>query len=169
MIDKFLYTGGALLMALVATVLTIACANLASFLLARATDQRKEMAVRIAMALRAGRAVGQQLLDALLLSLLGGTAGAALATLLTRLVRDLELPIGLPLEIDTVVDGRVLLFCLGVSLLSALLFGLAPALQSTRLQAAPTLKEREPAAAPASSGCGPFWLQVRSRSRRCSW
>jgi predicted permease len=141
MIDKVLFTGGALLMALVVTVLTIACANLASFLLARATDQRKEMAVRIAMGASRRQLVAQQLLDALLLSVLGGAAGAGLAAFLARLVRELQLPVGLPLRIDTVIDGRVLLFCVGVSLLSAVLFGLAPALQSTRLEAAPTLKD----------------------------
>jgi predicted permease len=141
MIDKFLFTGGALLMALVGAVLTIACANLASFLLARATDRRKEIAVRIAMGASRRQLVGQQLLDALLLALAGGAAGAGLAMVLARAVRDLQLPISLPLRIDTVVDARVLVFCLGVSLLSALLFGLVPALQSTRVQAAPTLKD----------------------------
>ncbi|HVS13200.1 MAG TPA: ABC transporter permease [Thermoanaerobaculia bacterium] len=141
MIDRFLYAGGAVLMALVALVLTITCANLASFLLARAADQRKEVAIRSALGATRGQLVAQQMTDAGILALVGGGAGAGAAALLVSALGSRPLPVGIPIRLEASVDVRMLVFGFAVTLLSALLFGLAPALQSTRVQAAPVLKD----------------------------
>jgi predicted permease len=141
MIDKFIFAGGALLMALVVVVLTITCANLASFLLARAADQRKEVAIRSALGATRRQLVAQQMIDAGVLALIGGSIGASLAAVLVGLVGSRPLPVGIPIRLEAAVDARMLAFSLAVTLLSALLFGLAPALQSTRIDAAPVLKD----------------------------
>lgn len=141
MIDNYIRAGAYVLLALVAVVLTIACANLASFLVARATDQRKDFAVRLALGATRWQLIRQQLLDALLLSTAGGGLGLALAAGLVRGMRNVSVPVTLPIRVEPQIDLRLLLFCLGATLASALLFGLAPALQSTRLQAAPVLKD----------------------------
>jgi predicted permease len=141
MVDRFLVAGGALLMALVVVVLTITCANLASFLLARAADQRKEVAIRSALGATRRQLVAQQMTDAGVLALLGGGIGASLAAALVGALGSRPLPVGIPIRLEAAVDARMLLFSLAVTLLSALLFGLAPALQSSRVQAAPVLKD----------------------------
>ncbi|HVS64218.1 MAG TPA: ABC transporter permease [Thermoanaerobaculia bacterium] len=141
MIDKFLYAGGALLMALVVMVLTITCANLASFLLARAADQRKEVAIRSALGATRRQLVAQQMADAAILALLGGSIGVTVASALVSLLGSRPLPVAIPIRLQAAVDARMLIFSLAVTLLSALLFGLAPALQSTRVEAAPVLKD----------------------------
>jgi predicted permease len=136
-----------LLMGMVGMVLLIACANLAGLLVARAAARQKEIAVRLALGAGRPRIVRQLLIDSLLLSFAGGGAGLLLAMWTdSALLR--MLPQGdTPLNISTAPDFRVLLFTLGVSVLTGIIFGLGPAIQTTRPQLAATLKNEASAVA----------------------
>ena len=129
------------LMAVVGLVLLIACSNLASLLLARATERHKEIAVRMAIGAGRLRLLRQLLTESILLSLLGGAAGLILSFWLIRLITAFRPPIDFALSFDLHLDGRVLLFSLVVSIVTGVIFGLAPALQSTRLDLVSSLKE----------------------------
>jgi predicted permease len=121
------------LMATVALVLLVACASLASLLLARNTARARELTVRLAIGARSGRLVRQLLTESVLLSALGGAAGLVFARWAAPVLPRLALgapstasPLNLPL------DGRLLAFAIGASLLTGVLFGLAPALRWSR-------------------------------------
>jgi predicted permease len=129
------------LMAVVSLVLLIACSNLASLLLARATERHKEIAVRMAIGAGRLRLLRQLLTESIFLSLLGGAAGLVLSFWLIRLIAAFRPPIDFALTFDLHLDGRVLLFSLVVSILTGVIFGLAPALQSTKLDLVSSLKE----------------------------
>jgi predicted permease len=130
------------LMAIVALVLLIACSNVANLLIARATARQKEIAVRLALGAGRRRLILQLLEESLLLSAVGGMLGIGLAIAIDQALIGF-LPRGvLPLTLSAMPDGRVLAFTLVVSVLTGLLFGLAPALQSTRPQLAGTLKDQ---------------------------
>jgi predicted permease len=122
----------AVLMVVAGMVLLIACVNLASLLLARAADRRKETAIRLALGANRGQLLRQLLTESLVISIVGGAAGIALAYWLNDLVNVWRPPIDVPVIPHVVMDTRVLLFTAVISLLTALLFGLAPALQATR-------------------------------------
>ncbi len=139
-VDGALVPVAGLLLAVVGLVLLIACANLASFLLARAEDRRKEIAVRLAMGARRGALIRQLMVETMLLAVLGGAAGFALAHWTLDLLMSFQPPLPVPVDFDISLDRTVLYFTGGVSLLAGALFGLAPALQATNPDVAPTLK-----------------------------
>ncbi len=112
----------------VLAVLLIACANIASLLLVRAASRERELAMRAALGASRLRLARQALTESLLLSVIGGAAGCALAYVLLRVFIAMA-PAALPRLDEATVDGRMLLFNLAASLLSGLLFGLAPALR----------------------------------------
>lgn len=131
------------LMAITGTVLLIACANLANLLLARATGRKKEMAIRLAMGAGRGRIIAQLLTESVVLASLGGAAGVLFASWADQLLMAAYLRGDAEgLAIRTSPDVRILLFTIAVTLLTGLLFGLAPALQATKPDVAPTLKDQ---------------------------
>jgi predicted permease len=127
-----------LLMSVISLVLLIACANIANLSLGRAAARRKEIAIRLGLGASRRRIVGQLLTESLMLA----TAGAATGLLLARWGRDMlltYLPAGQSLTAS--LDRSVLLFTMVVTLAAAVLFGLAPAFQSARIEVAPVLKD----------------------------
>jgi predicted permease len=132
------------LMVVAGMVLLIACVNLASLLLARATDRRKETAIRLALGASRSQLLWQLLTESLMLSVTGGVAGILLADWLNNLVNVWRPPVDIPVIPHVTMDARVLLFSAVVSLLTGLLFGLAPALQSARTSLAGAIKNEAP-------------------------
>ena len=129
------------LMSIVALVLLIACANVANLLIARATARQKEIAVRLALGAGRDRIISQLLIESLILAIAGGIAGLALAVWIVRTLINFLPPGNTPLTISSTPDWRILAFNLGISLVTGIIFGLVPALQATRPNLAPTLKD----------------------------
>lgn len=126
-----------ILMGLVAIVLLIACANLANFLLAKAASREREFSTRLALGANRSQVVALMLAEAVVLSLIGGAAGLLIASLGTRLLVGF-LFAGAPYTpLNPSPDVQVLAFTIGVSLLTAFLFGLAPALRVSRVSVVP--------------------------------
>src|SRR5262245_26201288 len=130
-----------LLMALVLLVLLISCFNVANLLLARAMARRKEVGVRIAVGAGRGRLIRQLLTESLLLSVLSGGAGLIVGYWAANLLLHFIPSTSLPTFIDLSMDYRALVFTLGLSLLTGIIFGLVPAIQTTRAEVLPALKE----------------------------
>jgi predicted permease len=122
----------AVLMVVVGLVLMVACANVANLLLARATGRQKEIAIRLAMGASRRQLVRQLLTESLLLALAGAAPGFLLAAVAARAISSFQLPIPFPVVFDFNVDLRVAAFTVALSLLTTILFGLAPALRATR-------------------------------------
>jgi predicted permease len=130
-----------LLGGVVATVLLIACANIANLLLARSASRRRELAVRLAVGASRARLVRQLLTESVLLSCIGGAIGLGLAWALVQSFQAAPPPAGaLPLTVDFSVDRRVLVFSLVLSVLTGIVFGVVPALRASRPGLVPALK-----------------------------
>jgi predicted lysophospholipase L1 biosynthesis ABC-type transport system permease subunit len=129
-------------MGIVGLVLLIACSNLANLLIARASARQKEIAVRLALGASRGRIIRQLLVESLLLAAIGGSLGVGLRFAIDQALIDF-LPSGrTPLSLSSTPDWTVLGFTFAISLLAGVLFGLVPALQSTRPEVANTLKDQ---------------------------
>jgi predicted permease len=129
-----------LLLGVAGLVLLIACANLTNLLLAGVSMRRSEMALRLAIGIDRARLVRQLLTESVLMALLAGAASLVLAAAAQQAIAAVRLPSSIPADISVQMDYRVLLFTLGVSLLAGLLFGLVPALQTSRVQLLGALK-----------------------------
>ena len=124
-----------ILMAVVAVVLLIACANLASLQLARAASRQREIATRLAIGAGRSRIVRQLMIESVLLALLGGLLGLLFAVWSQRLLLNLVAGIGRTITLDLRPDFRVLLFTGAISVTTGVLFGLAPAIKAVRYNA----------------------------------
>ena len=128
------------LLGAVGFVLLIACANVANLLLARSAGRQKEVAIRSAMGASRARIVRQMLTESIVLSLIGGTAGLLLSVWLTDVLIAM-LPDGAPRVDQINIDYRVLAFAIGISALTGIIFGVAPALTASKLDVSSSLKE----------------------------
>jgi len=140
-IDGYMVPVAALLMTVVGLLLLIVCSNLANLMIARALGRRREIAIRLAVGAGRGRLIRQLLTESLLLAAVGGALGLLLAWgIITAIVR-FQPPMLISLSLDLGLDATVLAFTFGVALLAGLLFGLVPALQATKPQLVPALKD----------------------------
>ena len=129
-----------LLVVLAGVVLLIACANVMNILLSRAGGRSREIAVRLAIGAGRWRLIRQLLTESLLIAVLGGLTGLVVADAGVNLFSQIKIPADIPIVLDIRLDPRVLLFTILASIASALVFGLAPALQSTKPDLVPALK-----------------------------
>jgi putative ABC transport system permease protein len=145
------------LAAAVGMVLLIGCANLANLTLARSAAREREVAIRASVGAGRWRLVRQFLTENIVLSVIGGGSGIALGYGLMAGLKASLPPFSLPSEADITLDSRVLLFAAGLSILTGLIFGLAPAIQATRFDLANSMKE-------GSRGSGTGTAKNRLRS-----
>jgi putative ABC transport system permease protein len=136
----------------VGLVLLLVCTNLATLLLARAMNRRREIAVRLALGASRFRIVRQLLTESLLLAVTGGALGLLPAFWLTGAAGRIKLPMGLSTEMD--IDGRVFAFTIAITIVTSLVFGLLPALQSTKPELVSALKDEA-----ATGGHHRSWLR----------
>jgi len=132
------FTFGVFLLA--GLVLLAGCTNLASILLAHGADRQREMALRVSIGAGPRRLVQQLLTESVLLSLIGGLAGAALAAVASRALSAWRAPLDFPVQLDVQADGWVLLFAIGVAMVAGVGVGLAPARQASRVDPNAALK-----------------------------
>lgn len=128
---------------LAALVLLAACINLASLVLARASDRRREIAIRLSIGASRGRVVRQLLTESVFLAFLGGVAGYGLAVVLAGALSSWRAPMDFPVQFAIHPDWRVLLFTFSITLAAGIIFGLAPARQAARTDANAVLKGEE--------------------------
>src|SRR5262249_3694912 len=127
----------AALLGVVGIVLALACSNLATLLLVRGAARAKDVAIRLALGATRGQLVRHLLIESVLLAAAGGIAGCILAGWTIRLLGALDLPIVVALRLDSHVTA----FAAGLSLLTGLAFGLAPALKATSVDLVPALRD----------------------------
>lgn len=139
-VDSALGGSAAVLMAAVGLVLLVACSNIASLLLARATARTREMALRVAIGASRGRIIRQLIVESLVLSAIGGAAGLMLATWLAKLLGQFQPPMQIAIAFDFSPDLRVFFFAFLLAIATGILFGLAPALRASRPDLVPALK-----------------------------
>jgi predicted permease len=135
------------MMAMVALVLLIACANVANLMIARAASRQKEIAVRLALGAGRARIVRQLLVEGLLLAVAGGLVGLIISPWAIRLLIGIMPETDPPLRFAVDPNLRLVFFTMAVSLATAVIFGLAPALQAARPNIAPVLKDQAGAVA----------------------
>jgi predicted permease len=129
------------LVALMGLVIALACLNLANMLMARGANRRKELAIRLSVGASRFRLVRQMISEGLLLSLLGGVAGFALAYCLGVLNAHFTRPVTLPIESHSSLDWSATVFAFGAAIVCGIGFSVAPALQATKADLTPALKE----------------------------
>jgi len=147
-VDAILRPAGAVLMGAVGLVLLIACANLASMLLARGAARTKEMALRSAIGAGRARLVRQMVVESVVLAGLGGGLGLLFAMWATAWVVSARLPLDIPIAFTLTTDWRLVAFTGGLSLLTGLVFGILPALKASRPDLVAALKDDASLAAP---------------------
>ena len=130
-----------IMMAAVGMVLLIGCANLANLMMARAASREREVAVRASLGASRWRLIRQFLTESVLVSVCGGILGIVGGYAVMELLRFALPPYTLPREVNVTLDSRVLLFAMAISVLTGILFGLAPAIQAARPQLAASMKE----------------------------
>ena len=141
-----------MLLAITSLVLVIACANVANLVLGRGAARAKEIAIRMAIGGSRWQLVRQLLMESLLLALAGGAAGMGVAYGAQQLFRSIPLPSDFPLSLGMRMDTRMLAFSFAITIATALLFGLVPALRSTRGDLSSSIKSGDQG--PAKAG---FW------------
>jgi predicted permease len=129
------------LMVLAGLVMLIACSNVANMMLARSMVRRREIAVRLALGASRARLIRQLLTESMLVATGAGVLGFIVSVWLMRWASQMRMPFPIPISFDLTPDARVLLFALALTAFTGLAFGLAPALQATRTDLAPALKE----------------------------
>ena len=149
LLDGVIIPAAAALMIVVGMVLLVACANLASFLLAQARDRRKEVAIRLAIGAKRSVLVRQFLVESLCLAAVAGVAGTLVSNVALHAVLSADLPLPLPISVDVSLDWRVLGFTILASAAAGVLFGLLPALQATRATVVETIKNENADGGPA--------------------
>jgi macrolide transport system ATP-binding/permease protein len=136
----------------VALVLAIACANVANLLLSKAVGRRREVAIRLSMGASRWRVVRQLLTEALVLSTIAGIAGVVMARWTMNVIMAFVPPVDLPIDLGLRMDQTTLLFALAVSMLTGIVFGLAPAIQASNPETVNALKEQAGRGSEARSG-----------------
>ena len=135
----------AVIMAVVAMLLLIACVNVANLFLARARDRAREMAVRLSLGAQRRALLRQLLVESLVFALAAGVVGLLIAAWAIGLANQISLPVDIAFRPDLRLDPSVLAFTLAVTVVTALIFGVAPAWQATRPDLIPALKGEAPA------------------------
>ena len=126
---------------LVGLILLLACSNVANMMLARASARRREIAVRLALGASRARLVRQLLTESMLIAAASGVLGLTLTLCVLRWSALIKMPLPIPINLEITPDARVLWFTLILTVLTGLAFGLVPALQATRQDLTPALKE----------------------------
>ncbi|HEU4993835.1 MAG TPA: ABC transporter permease [Gemmatimonadaceae bacterium] len=140
-VDGVLLGAGLVMVAAVGLVLIVACANLANLTLARAAGRRREVAVRLALGAARGRMVRQLLTESVVLALAGGAVALPLAAGLARWIANIEYPLPIDIGLEIAPDWRVLVYTFAAAVLTGAVFGLIPALQASRPDLVPALKQ----------------------------